>query len=345
MSPPPHHSLCVTFTSTTTSPTCGFVLSPVPTASSLQLAPCSRRGQLRVSTACWAQPQQQPPQQARPGSVSADGKAQKASFYKRPSKAIEMGGGFFIPGLEGYKLRLATAVLVLVLLALNRFPGYAPPISQSTSEIIGAGAAVILLAQSLIEKLITDSGSAPEEDDDSDDGRVSTSSTGSGSGGSSRVGGVEEECFGLVARDPQLEDDVRWAGYALDENLGCPSVAVLHGEQGLVYYRRRSSKDATSSSSLELATALLQTLPVGTRRAIGMGDALAALGGVAGNSGAQLAQVLGMAKAEGAVVVRIGERGLLLVAPPVGGIMRDQAVWVERAAALLEGSGRGSERF
>lgn len=256
-----------------------------------------------------------------------------------------MGGGFFIPGLEGYKLRLATAVLVLVLLALNRFPGYAPPISQSTSEIIGAGAAVILLAQSLIEKLITDSGSAPEEDDDSDDGRVSTSSTGSGSGGSSRVGGVEEECFGLVARDPQLEDDVRWAGYALDENLGCPSVAVLHGEQGLVYYRRRSSKDATSSSSLELATALLQTLPVGTRRAIGMGDALAALGGVAGNSGAQLAQVLGMAKAEGAVVVRIGERGLLLVAPPVGGIMRDQAVWVERAAALLEGSGRGSERF
>jgi len=254
-----------------------------------------------------------------------------------------MGGGFFIPGLEGYKLRLATAVVVLALLALNRFPGYALSTSQGTSEIIGAGAAIILLAQSLIEKLITDSGSAPEEDDDS-----RTVATAAGSSGSSSVGGVEEECLGLVAQDPQMEDDVRWAGYALDENLGCPAVALLHGEQGLVYYRRRRSKGAAataaaaaSSSSLELAKALLQTLPKGTRRAVGMGDALAALGGVGGGSGAQLALVLGMAKAEGAVVVRVGERGLLLVAPPGGGIMRDQAVWVERAAALLEASGLG----
>jgi hypothetical protein len=254
-----------------------------------------------------------------------------------------MGGGFFIPGLEGYKLRLATAVVVLALLALNRFHGYALSTSPGTSEIIGAGAAFILLAQSLIEKLITDSGSAPEEDDDS-----RTVATAAGSSGSSSVGGVEEECLGLVAQDPQMEDDVRWAGYALDENLGCPAVALLHGEQGLVYYRRRRSKGAAataaaaaSSSSLELAKALLQTLPKGTRRAVGMGDALAALGGVGGGSGAQLALVLGMAKAEGAVVVRVGERGVLLVAPPGGGIMRDQAVWVERAAALLEASGLG----
>jgi len=258
-----------------------------------------------------------------------------------------MGGGFFIPGLEGYKLRLATAVVVLVLLALNRSPGYALSTSQGTSEIIGAGAAIILLAQSLIEKLITDSGSAPEEDDIRETATSSTSSN--GSNGSSSVGGIEEECLGLVARDPQMEDDVRWAGYALDENLGCPAVALLHGEQGLVYYRRRRSKGAaaasssssSSSSSIELAKALLQTLPKGTRRAVGMGDALAALGGVGGSSGAQLARELGMSKAEGAVVVRVGERGLLLVAPPGGGIMRDQAVWVERAAALLEASGLG----
>lgn len=81
------------------------------------------------------------------GSVSADGKAQKASFYKRPSKAIEMGGGFFIPGLEGYRLRLFTAVLVFALIVLNRFPGYDPSQSQVISEAIGVGAAVVLLAQ------------------------------------------------------------------------------------------------------------------------------------------------------------------------------------------------------
>lgn len=255
-----------------------------------------------------------------------------------------MGGGFFIPGLEGYKLRLATAVVVLVLLGLNRYPGYALSTSQGTSELIGAGAAVILLAQALIEKLITDAGMVQEEDDDSNDGRAAAATSAT----SSSAGGVEEECLGL-AQDPKMEDDVRWAGYALDENLGCPAVALLHGEQGLVYYRRRRSKGAaaslSSSSSTsageELAKALLQTLPKSTRRAVGMGDALAALGGVGGKSGVQLAQVLGMPKAEGAVVVRVGERALLVVAPPAGGIMRDQAVWVERAAALLEASGLG----
>ena len=43
-----------------------------------------------------------------------------SSYYKRPSAALERGGGFFVPGLEGYKLRAAMGTLVLTLLALNR---------------------------------------------------------------------------------------------------------------------------------------------------------------------------------------------------------------------------------
>lgn len=283
----------------------------------------------------------------RPGSVSADGKAQKASFYKRPSKAIEMGGGFFIPGLEGYKLRLATAVVVLVLLGLNRYPGYDVAPSQATSEVIGAGAAVILLAQALIEKLITDAGARGDEDEEE------AADVGSGRGVASSSSPLppsmlEEECVGVT--DSKVEDDLRWAGYALDENLGCPAVAVLHGEKGLVYYRRKPSRNSnpppasssSSSAAADLAKAMLLSLPKSTRRAMGMGDALAALGGVGGSSGAQLASSLGLRSAEGVVVVRVGSNALLAVAPPPGGIMRDQAVWVERAGALLEGSGIGS---
>ena len=35
-------------------------------------------------------------------------------FYRRPSKAIEQGGGFFIPGLEGERIRIVTALALLV---------------------------------------------------------------------------------------------------------------------------------------------------------------------------------------------------------------------------------------
>ena len=31
-------------------------------------------------------------------------------YYRRPSRAIEKGGGFFVPGLEGERIRLLTAV-------------------------------------------------------------------------------------------------------------------------------------------------------------------------------------------------------------------------------------------
>jgi len=42
-----------------------------------------------------------------------------SALYKRPSIAIEKGGGFYIPGLEGPRLRLAVSALALCLLAAN----------------------------------------------------------------------------------------------------------------------------------------------------------------------------------------------------------------------------------
>ncbi len=274
------------------------------------------------------------------GSVSADGKAQKASFYKRPSKAIEMGGGFFIPGLEGYRLRLFTAVLVFALLALNRFPGYGPSQSQLTSEVIGVGAAVVLFAQALVEKVITDAAARPDDED------VEVSVSDASGGGAPRRGargaGTLEECPGIT--EAGQEDDARWAGYALSENLGVPAVALLHQDKGLLYRRLAAAKagQMAAGAGAEAGQALAQTLPKSVRRAYGMGDALAPWGGAGGSVAKGLAEALGLPQAEGVVVVRVGEKAVLAVAPPSGGIMREQAVWVERAAALLEQAGLGN---
>jgi hypothetical protein len=43
----------------------------------------------------------------------------KSSFYKNPSRAIEKGGGFFIPGLRGPRLRYFVGCIVLALLVAN----------------------------------------------------------------------------------------------------------------------------------------------------------------------------------------------------------------------------------
>lgn len=77
----------------------------------------------------------------------------RKGFYVRPSKAVELGGGFFVPGLEGPKLRVAIGVLALVLLGLNRvlLAGYQPLPSQLYSESITFTTTLFLLGQALFE--------------------------------------------------------------------------------------------------------------------------------------------------------------------------------------------------
>eukprot|EP00611_Tribonema_gayanum_P015403 TRINITY_DN27230_c0_g1_i1.p1 TRINITY_DN27230_c0_g1~~TRINITY_DN27230_c0_g1_i1.p1 ORF type:complete len:287 (+),score=41.79 TRINITY_DN27230_c0_g1_i1:93-863(+) len=75
-----------------------------------------------------------------------------SSYYKRPSAALERGGGFFVPGLEGYKLRAAMGALVFVFLVLNRYPGYEVDPPQLRSETIGAFCGALLLLQALLDR-------------------------------------------------------------------------------------------------------------------------------------------------------------------------------------------------
>lgn len=76
----------------------------------------------------------------------------KPVFYKNPSKAIEKGGGFFIPGLRGPRLRYFVSILASCLLALNHIASPAVHTStQTISEIFAAFSSFAVLATAVAD--------------------------------------------------------------------------------------------------------------------------------------------------------------------------------------------------
>lgn len=71
-------------------------------------------------------------------------------IYSRPSAAIERGSGFFIPGLEGPRVRLIFGVVVLLLTALNHVLSSLSP-TVAFSEGLAGVYAILLLFQAAIE--------------------------------------------------------------------------------------------------------------------------------------------------------------------------------------------------
>jgi hypothetical protein len=81
--------------------------------------------------------------------VKSTGERGMKGFYRRPSKAIEQGGGFFIPGLEGERVRLLSAFALLVALLVNRVGVTEVSSRVLTSEAVGAFVVFILFSQGL----------------------------------------------------------------------------------------------------------------------------------------------------------------------------------------------------
>lgn len=67
----------------------------------------------------------------------------KSSFYRNPSKAIEKGGGFFIPGLRGPRLRYFLVIVAGTLLTINHLSSIA--VQASTFRISETLAAAAIL--------------------------------------------------------------------------------------------------------------------------------------------------------------------------------------------------------
>jgi hypothetical protein len=80
----------------------------------------------------------------------------KQGVYTRPSAAIERGSGFFVPGLEGPKVRLVFGIVLLALVGLNKYYNTSSSIRSSfflfsTSEIVTLLFSILVLLQGAIE--------------------------------------------------------------------------------------------------------------------------------------------------------------------------------------------------
>lgn len=83
-----------------------------------------------------------------------DNKAAKkktTGVYARPSAAIERGSGFFIPGLEGSRVRLLFGILALVLTYVNNSMGGVTTGGFGVSETVAVLAGILLLLQAAVE--------------------------------------------------------------------------------------------------------------------------------------------------------------------------------------------------
>lgn len=73
----------------------------------------------------------------------------KPTYYKNPSRAIEKGGGFYIPGLRGPRLRYAVGILALFLLFLNTRQDFenlqSLPLSFKISTLLAAFTALAVI--------------------------------------------------------------------------------------------------------------------------------------------------------------------------------------------------------
>lgn len=139
-------------------------------------------------------------------------RGERKGFYVRPSAAIEKGGGFFIPGLEGeWRLRVLCSSIVAILLAANRFPGYEVPQSQVVSESVGATAAVLLLVQALSKTM----GLKPQQKDEE---LVPVAQT-------NRVSFVTQKYSQVQS------ENLSWAANAMLDLVACRGAVLVHDGQ------------------------------------------------------------------------------------------------------------------
>lgn len=80
-------------------------------------------------------------------------------YYRRPSRAIEKGGGFYVPGLEGERIRIITSGALVLMYIANRAGQTTASLSQVISELTGLSVAILLFAQGAVDAFVGQSAS------------------------------------------------------------------------------------------------------------------------------------------------------------------------------------------
>mmetsp|Transcript_16398 Transcript_16398/g.34668 ORF Transcript_16398/g.34668 Transcript_16398/m.34668 type:complete len:343 (-) Transcript_16398:101-1129(-) len=108
--------------------------------------------------------------------------ARDRGIYARPSAAIERGSGFFIPGLEGSRIRFTFGITVLLADAANHFlvGGQPGDWGQTVAEVVSAFYGALLLLQGSIELGVEKGLAEPQAVGGDDEGIISAQTDDSG---------------------------------------------------------------------------------------------------------------------------------------------------------------------
>ena len=89
---------------------------------------------------------------------------ERKGYYVRPSKAVEEGGGFFIPGLEGEKIRLVSGFSLLAFQAYNQVQSTESTPALAVTQIIGTLSALYIFIKGALDWLkVSDRSSDSKE--------------------------------------------------------------------------------------------------------------------------------------------------------------------------------------
>lgn len=153
----------------------------------------------------------------------------KPVFYKNPSKAIEKGGGFYIPGLRGARLRYAVAATLGAGIAANLHASPTDvadqPRSLLVSAALGVGAAAAVFATAVRD----DVGEADER-------RASAAKARDGRGVDveAAVGGRGEAARAAAAAAAATDTataDMAWVGDVVRDMCGCETWVFAGGRE------------------------------------------------------------------------------------------------------------------
>ena len=171
--------------------------------------------------------------------------------YSRPSAAIERGSGFYIPGLEGYRVRIVSGAAILALSYLNSaisssdaLAGGMESSHLQLSMNLANGYGILLLFQALV-----DLGKETLFDD---------SKSGSSKSVKSKPSNIEmnQIISPSLVDDEELSEAVRWAA-ATFLSLTPASNIVLINSSGVMYNLGQKIVEVTSMDGVSAA---LETL-------------------------------------------------------------------------------------
>lgn len=177
-------------------------------------------------------------------------KNQKDGVYTRPSAAIERGSGFFIPGLEGPKVRLVGGVVLLGLVVAVASSGGSE--ASSAGNVFAQGLAALFSLLVLFQAAV--------EFQKESSGNIVQASRGSGSGSNSGAAStvVWQKRWSMAS--PQLEwrDKVEWA--ASSYLALTPATDMLLMGPGKVLFSLGSTSVSAETEESEACLAALETL-------------------------------------------------------------------------------------